>query len=100
MRRMSNKWITAAVMSLLLVFAAACGGGGAAPSSSSDNNASGGHAAPAQPSAEQPKENVTLDFIWFTDGVEGDVMKSIIAEYQKENPHVTINLNEVAYADL
>src|SRR5690625_1775921 len=44
-------------------------------------------------------KEVTLDYLWFTDGVEGDVMKEIIKEYQEENSHVTINLIEVAYAD-
>ncbi len=44
-------------------------------------------------------KEVTLDYLWFTDGVEGDVMKEIIKDYQEENSHVTINLIEVAYAD-
>lgn len=44
-------------------------------------------------------KKVTLDYLWFTDGVEGDVMKEIIKDYQKENNNVEINLIEVAYAD-
>lgn len=44
-------------------------------------------------------KEVILDYLWFTDGVEGDVMKEIIKDYQEENSHVTINLIEVAYAD-
>ncbi|MBW4082455.1 sugar ABC transporter substrate-binding protein [Paenibacillus sp. S150] len=46
------------------------------------------------------KKQVTLDFLWFTDGIEGDVIKEVIADYQKENSHVKINLVEVAYKDL
>lgn len=45
------------------------------------------------------EKEVTLDYLWFTDGVEGDVMKEIIKDYQEENSNVTINLIEVAYAD-
>ncbi|WP_248927201.1 ABC transporter substrate-binding protein [Paenibacillus hamazuiensis] len=46
------------------------------------------------------KKEVTLDFLWFTDGIEGDVMKGIVADYQKQNPNVKINLIDVAYKDL
>ncbi len=95
-----KRWLTVLVCSLLLIVAA-CGntgggatqGGNAGGGSSESNNQSGG-------SAEQAQDPVTLDFVWFTDGVEGEVMKSIIKDYQVENPHVTINLNEVAYSDL
>jgi alpha-1,4-digalacturonate transport system substrate-binding protein len=44
-------------------------------------------------------KKVTLDFLWFTDGVEGEVMKDIIKDYQAENKNVEIKLIEVAYAD-
>jgi alpha-1,4-digalacturonate transport system substrate-binding protein len=48
----------------------------------------------------EAKKDVTLDYLWFTDGIEGDVMKGIIADYQKANPNVKINLIEVAFKDL
>ncbi|WP_223592549.1 ABC transporter substrate-binding protein [Neobacillus bataviensis] len=44
-------------------------------------------------------KKVTLDFLWFTDGVEGDVMRDIIKDYQAENKNVEVKLIEVAYQD-
>jgi alpha-1,4-digalacturonate transport system substrate-binding protein len=44
-------------------------------------------------------KKVTLDFLWFTDGVEGEVMKDIIKDYQATNKNVEIKLIEVAYSD-
>lgn len=41
-----------------------------------------------------------LDFVWFSDGVEGDVTKEIIKEYQAKNSHININMIEVPYKDL
>ncbi|MEK3910310.1 sugar ABC transporter substrate-binding protein [Paenibacillus sp. FSL H7-0331] len=46
------------------------------------------------------KKNVSLDFVWFSDGGEGDVMKGIIKDYEQANPNVKINLIEVAFKDL
>lgn len=45
-------------------------------------------------------KKVTLDFLWFSDGVEGKVMKEIIKDYQAINQNVEIKLIEVAYQDL
>lgn len=49
--------------------------------------------------ANSSNKKVTLDFLWFTDGIEGDVMKDIIKDYQASNENVEINLIEVAYED-
>ena len=46
------------------------------------------------------KEAVNLDFVWFTDGIEGEVMKKIVADYSAKNTNVKVNLIEVAYKDL
>ena len=46
------------------------------------------------------KKPVSLDFVWFTDGVEGEVMKKIIKDYNVTNSNVTINFIEVGYNDL
>ncbi len=67
---------------VLLISVTAC-------SDSSSSNGSGG----------SKDKKVTLDYLWFTDGVEGDVMRDIIKDYQSENENVEINLIEVAYAD-
>jgi alpha-1,4-digalacturonate transport system substrate-binding protein len=45
-------------------------------------------------------EQVTLDFVWFTDGKEDEVLKDILADYKEENPNVSFNLIEVPYNDL
>jgi alpha-1,4-digalacturonate transport system substrate-binding protein len=77
---------------ILVLVVSACGSG----SNSASPAASGGTTAPSG----EKKKDVTLDFLWFTDGVEGDVMKGLIKEYQEKNPNVKINLVEVAYKDL
>ncbi len=41
-----------------------------------------------------------LDFLWFSDGVEGDVLKEIIADYQKIRPDIEINVIETPFQDL
>ncbi|MTH51808.1 extracellular solute-binding protein [Bacillus mangrovi] len=41
-----------------------------------------------------------IDFMWFSDGGEGEVMKDIIEEYEKQHPEVDINLVEVAFKDV
>ncbi|MEY2195648.1 sugar ABC transporter substrate-binding protein [Neobacillus sp. BF23-41] len=46
------------------------------------------------------EKKVTLDFLWFSDGVEGKVMKEIIKDYQAKNKNVEINLIEVPYQDI
>lgn len=51
-------------------------------------------------SSSQSKKEVTLDYLWFTDGIEGEVMKGLIKEYQDKNPNIKINLIEVAFKDL
>ncbi|MFC7750262.1 ABC transporter substrate-binding protein [Paenibacillus thermoaerophilus] len=87
--RKSSRSIMFILLAVALTFAlAACSGG-----SDSKSSSAGGKGSDA-------KKEVTLDYLWFTDGIEGDVMKGIIADYQKENPHVKINLIEVAYKDL
>lgn len=81
---MRKTWKQAAVllMSVILAFSlAACGGG------SKEDSTEGG-------------KKVSLDFVWFTDGVEGEVMKGLIKEYEAQNENVKINLIEVAYKDL
>lgn len=42
----------------------------------------------------------TLDFIWFSDGSEGEVMKKIVNDYTTKNPNIKVNFIEVAFADL
>lgn len=42
---------------------------------------------------------VTLDFVWFSDGDEGKVMKELAQEYEKTHSNVKINFIEVPYKD-
>ncbi|GIP31453.1 sugar ABC transporter substrate-binding protein [Paenibacillus sp. J2TS4] len=79
-----KKWKRATVLLLSVILAvslAACG------AKDSGEGAGGG-------------KKVSLDFVWFTDGVEGEVMKGLLNEYQAQNENVKINLIEVAYKDL
>jgi alpha-1,4-digalacturonate transport system substrate-binding protein len=94
---------------LLVAGLAACGSGGknggnssgasgaSGGSGESGNSGSGGSGGNA---GGDSGKQVTLDFVWFTDGIEGEVMKAIIKDYEAENPNVKINLVEVAYSDL
>lgn len=78
---------TSVILAVLLAFTlAACG-------SANTGAGDGG-------SGNSGQKQVTLDFVWFTDGVEGEVMKGLIKEYEDENPAIKINLIEVAYKDL
>lgn len=45
-------------------------------------------------------KNATLNFVWFTDGVEGKVMQSVAEDYQKINPGISVELVEVPFSDL
>ncbi|WP_284646045.1 ABC transporter substrate-binding protein [Paenibacillus silviterrae] len=73
----------AMVLALVTLMAVACG-----------NNQSGKGA-----SAGGGK-NVTLDFVWFSDGNEGEIMKGIIKDYEAKNTNVKVNMIEVPYKDL
>lgn len=75
---------------MLTVGLAACSGG---------SSGSGGQGT-ADKKGSDVKKEVTLDYLWFSDGTEGEVMKAIIADYQKQAPHVKINLIEVPFKDL
>ncbi len=91
---MVTNWKTLGVLAIssVLAFTTACGGG-------AGKTTDGGNA-PATGSKEPAKKEATLDFVWFTDGVEGDVMKGLIKEYQEKNPHIKVNIVEVAFKDL
>lgn len=78
----------------LSVSLAACAGGNNDPANSGTGTNSGNSG------KEKQQKQVTLDYVWFTDGVEGEVMRSIIEDYEAENANVDINLIEVAYKDL
>ena len=41
----------------------------------------------------------TLKMLWFSDGIEGQVMQELIKEYEAEHPDIHVELMEVAYAD-
>lgn len=45
-------------------------------------------------------EKTVLDFVWFTDGIEDEVLKDIIKDYKEIHPDVEFNLIEVPYNDL
>lgn len=88
-----NKKMKSTIMSVVAAALAfsltACAGSGAGSEAGKNHAGNAG-----------AKKAVTLDYLWFTDGMEGDVMKGIIADYEKQNPSVKINLVEVAFKDL
>lgn len=84
---------------VFVVILAACSGGNNTDLSG-NTGSTGSSSSGSSQQTDSGKKNVTLDFVWFTDGIEGEVMEEIIEDYQNENPHVEINLIEVAYSDL
>ncbi len=36
--------------------------------------------------------------MWYSDGVEGDVMKDLVGRFMKENPGINVTLDNVAYS--
>ncbi|CDZ44675.1 Hypothetical protein NGAL_HAMBI2427_07920 [Neorhizobium galegae bv. orientalis] len=36
--------------------------------------------------------------MWYSDGVEGDVMKDLVGRFMKENPGINVILDNVAYS--
>ncbi|MCM3132157.1 sugar ABC transporter substrate-binding protein [Paenibacillus polysaccharolyticus] len=66
------------LLTAVLILLSACGSAG--------NNANG--------------KQKSLDFLWFSDGKEGEVIKEIIKEYEQSNSNVKINLIEVGFKDI
>jgi len=81
--KLKNSFLTL-ITSLLFIVVVACSGG----------------AFDKKWENEATSEKVTLDFLWFSAGVEGDVMREVIKDYQEKNENVEIKLIEVAYSDL
>lgn len=51
-------------------------------------------------SAASDSKPVTLNYVWFTDGIEGEVMKKLVSEYSAKKTNVTVNIVEVPFKDL
>jgi len=81
-------------MVVIACLLSACGSSGST-SSAAVGGASSGQSGSGSESMEKKK----LDFMWFSDGVEGEVTQSIIDEYEAANPNIEINLIEVPYND-
>lgn len=77
-RRTTFKLGTSLVLIMLLIILTAC--------SNTGNNSD--------------SKSTTLDFLWFSDGKEGEVMKEIIKDYEQTNSKVKINLIEVGFKDI
>lgn len=77
-KRTMFKLITSMVLVMLLIVLTACGNSG--------TSANG--------------KQATLDFLWFSDGKEGEVIKEIIKDYEQTNTKVKINLIEVGFKDI
>lgn len=102
MHMTSKKWLALLLSSLICLSLLA----GCAPAPqvstppASDSPSAPATSAPAQNESTPAPEQKTLDFIWFSDGLEGEVTQSIINEYETLNPHIKINMIEVPYNDL
>lgn len=63
-------------------------------------NKGGGNTPSGSSTPTEKKGSKNLDFVWFSDGVEGDVTKAIIKTYQEKNTNLQFNLIEVPFKDL
>jgi alpha-1,4-digalacturonate transport system substrate-binding protein len=43
---------------------------------------------------------IELRMMWYNDGNEGDVMRSILNKFEAENPGIKVKMDTIAYADL
>lgn len=88
---MKRVWRTGFAIVLAGVLLTGCGGGTGNSTDSTENNGDG---------AANSGETKELDFLWFADGNETEVMQSLIDEYEAENPEIKINLQEVPFEDM
>ncbi|WP_338552705.1 sugar ABC transporter substrate-binding protein [Paenibacillus sp. KS-LC4] len=89
MKRKTNlKLSLSLVLIMTLIMLTACGNAGTNTGNTGKTDSGGG------------TEKATLDFLWFSDGNEGEVMKGIIKDYEQANANVKINLIEVGFKDL
>lgn len=84
-RRTNFKLSFSLILIMALIMLSACG---------NTDNSTG-----SKGNTESAKQ-ATLDFLWFSDGNEGEVIKGIIKEYEQSNTNVKINLIEVGFKDL
>ncbi|MBA3531390.1 MAG: extracellular solute-binding protein [Ardenticatenales bacterium] len=57
-------------------------------------------ALPPTPEPETSGEKVTLRFLWYSDGGEGEVMRDLLDRYETVNSQVQVELITVPYAEL
>jgi len=96
---MKLKTLTIAMV-IMACLLSACGSTSSTDSAGSTaSGTDGGTASEQSGSGSESAEKKKLDFMWFSDGVEGEVTQSIIDEYEAVNPNIEINLIEVPYND-
>jgi len=94
-----KKFISLLMMLVLVLSLAACGAKEDTKETIKTDSTDGTVEETTTDVQEEP-EDVVLDFLWFSDGVETQVMEEIMENYKEENPHVSFNLIEVAFDDL
>ena len=88
---------------LVVLLTASCFTGCAQTPAAASDTATASEAAATEAAAEAtaaPAETKELDFFWWSDGNEGEVMQSLIDEYEGLNPGIQINLIEIPFADM
>lgn len=93
-----------AILLVVLLTASCFTGCTQTPATAGDTTAAG-EAAATEAAAEAtdapaPAETKELDFFWWSDGNEGEVMQGLIDEYEGMNPGIQINLIEIPFADM
>lgn len=87
-----------ALLLVVLISATACSAPASSDAGTSTPVSASSPAAPDTSAGSQ--EDVTLEFFWYTDGAETQAMRKVLDAYEEQNPHVTVEMVEVPYADL
>ncbi len=71
-----------------------------APAATSAPAATTAPTAAAKPTTAPSANAVEIRMMWYNDGSEGDVMRSILDKFEAANPGIKVKMDTVAYADL
>jgi len=52
------------------------------------------------PNARAAQNSVELHFTWYNDGVEGQVLRSLLDQFEAQNPDIKVVIDTVAFKDL
>ncbi len=85
---------------VLVMLLSACGQTVEAPTTAPPTEAPTTAPATEAPTQAPPADVVQLRMMWYSDGVEGDVMRELLDRFEAQNPDIRVVMDTVAYGDL